>query len=408
MGFFKKIFKGVGKVFKKIGKGIKKTVGKVGKFMGKIGIVGQIAMAFILPGIGNALMNGVGGIASSMVTNTLGSIGGAIVRGAGHVVSAAHKFVTVGKNAFNTVTQGVTKFIGEFSKTALNKIPGVNIKSASTNFFGKGGAWETVQQDIVKNAGNIVNPFRSTVDIKQGMDLKEVINSTGVSKERIQSMNVDLDLDNLKVGDKINFDAGSLDAVSTVNTNVDVTGNFKKAATEGNLQDFMNEVNLDQPGQVTADSLLKPPPLPNTYREAAAQGRAQEWINSQPSGTVSGPPPASDPSLVNRIKNEITNRYDFTDKPIAASLSAVQDIGTASQIIDPQVPEDIYGSSGYSPAMYVGAGVSDMEVSAIPTGNRNFSAYANMGQYGSTSRIYDTILMNPVSTWSRDLSSRFS
>ena len=159
MGFFKKIFKGVGKVFKKIGKGIKKTVGKVGKFMNKIGIVGQIAMAFILPGIGNALMNGVGGIASSMVTNTLGGIGGAIVKGAGHVVSAAHKFVTVGKNAFNTVTQGVTKFIGEFSKTALNKIPGVNIKSASTNFFGKGGAWETVQQDIVKNAGNIVNPF---------------------------------------------------------------------------------------------------------------------------------------------------------------------------------------------------------------------------------------------------------
>ena len=409
MGFFKKIFKGVGKVFKKIGKGIKKTVGKVGKFMGKIGIVGQIAMAFILPGIGNALMNGVGGIASSMVTNTLGSIGGAIVRGAGHVVSAAHKFVTVGKNAFNTVTQGVTKFIGEFSKTALNKIPGVNIKSASTNFFGKGGAWETVQQDIVKNAGNIVNPFRSTVDIKQGMDLKEVINSTGVSKERIQSMNVDLDLDNLKVGDKINFDAGSLDAVSTVNTNVDVTGNFKKAATEGNLQDFMNEVNLDQPGQVTAESLLAPKDISTmTAREAQVANRYQEWINSQPVKGNIKPPDSFGSNIIEGIKKEVTDRYNFTDAPIASSLKAVQDIGTASQIIDPQVPEDIYGSSGYSPAMYVGAGVSDMEVSAIPTGNRNFSAYANMGQYGSTSRIYDTILMNPVSTWSRDLSSRFS
>ena len=39
MGFFKKIFKGIGKVFKKIGRGIKKVVGKVGKFMNKIGIV---------------------------------------------------------------------------------------------------------------------------------------------------------------------------------------------------------------------------------------------------------------------------------------------------------------------------------------------------------------------------------
>ena len=40
MGFFSKIFKGVGKVFKKIGKGIKSAFKKFGKFMGKIGIVG--------------------------------------------------------------------------------------------------------------------------------------------------------------------------------------------------------------------------------------------------------------------------------------------------------------------------------------------------------------------------------
>ena len=52
MGFFKKLFRGVKKVFKKVGKGIKKVVGKVGKFMNKIGIVGQIAMSFLLPGIG--------------------------------------------------------------------------------------------------------------------------------------------------------------------------------------------------------------------------------------------------------------------------------------------------------------------------------------------------------------------
>ena len=46
MGFFKKIFKGIGKVFKKIGKAIKKAFKKVGKFFGKLGIFGQIALAF--------------------------------------------------------------------------------------------------------------------------------------------------------------------------------------------------------------------------------------------------------------------------------------------------------------------------------------------------------------------------
>lgn len=409
MGFFKKIFKGIGKVFKKIGRGIKKVVGKVGKFMNKIGIVGQIAMAFILPGIGNALMNGIGGIASSMVTNTLGGIGGALIKGAGHIVSAAHKFVTVGKNAFNTVTQGVTKFVGEFGKTALNKIPGVNIKSASKNFFGSGGAWETVQKDIVKNAGNILNPFKSTVNVREGMDIKDLVNSTGVSKERIQNMNVDLDLDNLKVGDAVNFDAGTLDdAVDPFNrVGSDVGAKFNKAAVEsgGSPQDFMNTVNVDKPGQVTADSLLTPPPLPDTYQEAAVQGRAQEFINAQSTGTVGAPPPPPDPSLVSRMKDEITGRYDFDKAPIASTLTAVQDVGTATQLIDPETLE--YGDYGYNTPMYVGAGSQDMDV-MVPTAQRNFNAYSNMGQYGSTSRIYDSILMNPVSTWSRDLSSRFS
>jgi len=403
MGFFKKIFKGVGKVFKKIGRGIKKTVGKIGKFMNKIGIVGQIAMAFILPGIGNALMNGIGGIASSMVTNTLGGIGGAIVKGAGHIVSAAHKFVTVGKNAFNTVTEGVTKFIGEFSKTALNKIPGVNIKSASTNFFGKGGAWETVQQDVVKNAGNIVNPFRSTVDIKQGMDLKEVMNSTGVSRERIQEMNLGLDLDDLKVGDKINFDANSLGST---------------LAGQGPLKmenmSFKQNIGTKAP-TIKVEDIFTPEQIQN-QENLKALGISPEQLRQQfePTKSLLNPQANVVPdttfgsNIIEGVKKEVTDRYNFTGAPISSSLKAVQDIGTASQIIDPQVPEDIYGSSGYSPAMYVGAGVSDMEVSAIPTGNRNFSAYANMGQYGSTSRIYDTILMNPVSTWSRDLSSRFS
>jgi hypothetical protein len=412
MGFFKKIFKGIGKVFKKIGRGIKKVVGKVGKFMNKIGIVGQIAMAFILPGIGNALMNGIGGIASSMVTNSLGGIGGALVKGAGHIVSAAHKFVTVGKNAFNTVTQGVTKFIGEFGKTALNKIPGVDIKSASKNFFGKGGAWETVQKDIVKNAGNIANPFRKTVNVREGMDIKDLVNSTGVSRERIQNMNLDLDLDNLKVGDAVNFDAGTLDDVVDPFTRVgsDVGADFRKAAVDsgGAPQDFMNTVNVDKPGQVTGDSLLAPEPLPDTYQEAAVQGRAQEFINAQSSGTVGAPPPPPDPSLAQRIyegaKDEITGRYDFVDRPLGSTLTAVQDVGTASQLIDPETLE--YGGS-YNTPMYMGAGSQDMDV-MVPTAQRNFQAYSNMGQYGSTSRIYDSILMNPVSTWSRDLSSRFS
>ena len=70
MGIFKKVFKGIGKVFKKIGKGVKKVFKKFGKFMGKIGIVGQIAMMFILPGIGAALMKGFGAMWTGVVGQT--------------------------------------------------------------------------------------------------------------------------------------------------------------------------------------------------------------------------------------------------------------------------------------------------------------------------------------------------
>jgi hypothetical protein len=66
MGILKKI----GKVFKKIGKGVKKVFKKFGKFMGKIGIVGNIAMMFILPGIGAALAKGFGAIWTGAVGQT--------------------------------------------------------------------------------------------------------------------------------------------------------------------------------------------------------------------------------------------------------------------------------------------------------------------------------------------------
>ena len=60
MGFLSKLWKGIKKTFKKIFKPIKKVFKSVGKFMGKIGVVGQIAMMFLpIPGL-SALFGGLG------------------------------------------------------------------------------------------------------------------------------------------------------------------------------------------------------------------------------------------------------------------------------------------------------------------------------------------------------------
>ena len=150
MGFLRK-------VFKKIGKGIKKAFSKFGKFMGKIGILGQVAMMFILPGIGNALASGLGsalglqgvtgmsslvgaaGTATSAGTGLLGATGAgaSILQGAGKVLQFAGKVASMPGKVFSSITKGVTSTLTEFSKTALSKIApnSTFAQGAAENFF---------------------------------------------------------------------------------------------------------------------------------------------------------------------------------------------------------------------------------------------------------------------------------
>ena len=117
MGFFSKLWKGVKKVVKKIGKGIKKVAMKVGKFMNKIGIVGQIAMSFLLPGLGEIL----GGWAATMMGSS-----SAIVSGAGKFLNAAVNIGQKASSIVSSVTEGVTKVVGEVVGAVANKIPGMD------------------------------------------------------------------------------------------------------------------------------------------------------------------------------------------------------------------------------------------------------------------------------------------
>jgi len=185
MGFFSKIGKGIKSAFKKIGKGIKSAFKKFGKFMNKIGILGQIAMFFIMPYVGQALgsmWTGIAGqtaaqttaaatantaavtagqaagataaevtagkVASKAITTAAkaGVVAGeatglmasnAVAQGVGHVMQFTAN--TVGKvgTVFNNITQGVTDTLGNFAKTASNKMFGTSFDAAA-NFFTSG------------------------------------------------------------------------------------------------------------------------------------------------------------------------------------------------------------------------------------------------------------------------------
>ena len=171
MGFFKKLFRGVKKVFKKIGKGIKKVVGKVGKFMNKIGIVGQIAMSFLLPGIGGL----IGKAAGAMMASS-----NAVIAGAGNFLNAAVNIATKAGSMVKSVGDGVMKVVGKTVGTAINKIPGAGnfIKGFTKgavditqmkNFTGPGGIMDTVSKSITDVAA-------------KGRDLFSMETLTGTNK----------------------------------------------------------------------------------------------------------------------------------------------------------------------------------------------------------------------------------
>ena len=121
MGFLSKIWKGVKKGVKKIGKGIKKVFGKVMKAVGKLGIVGQVGMMFLMPyamqGIGSLF--GTAGKLSTWSSKLMGPNSGFFKDALGRSLDAINKAGTwVGKTYTSVSSQisGAIDSAGNFLK----------------------------------------------------------------------------------------------------------------------------------------------------------------------------------------------------------------------------------------------------------------------------------------------------
>ena len=110
MGLLSKAWKGIKKTVKKIGKGIKKVVGKVAGVFGKLGIVGQLALGFLMP---YAL-----GAMSSFASAALGKVGtwsatlvkssNVFAKAVGYGLKAVHKVGTTLGNMYTSVTDTIS------------------------------------------------------------------------------------------------------------------------------------------------------------------------------------------------------------------------------------------------------------------------------------------------------------
>ena len=186
MGFFSKVWKGIKKTVKKIGKEIKSAFKKFGKFMGKIGILGQVAMMFILPGVGAALGQAFTGVANAAAA--YGGVGSTVINAAGKAMQFVGKAVGTAGKVFNNVTKGVTDTLGNFAKTATNKLANKigmeNVFSdAAANFFGPGDS--AFSRSFGKNSrfANLTGDNINFEDIEKNRKIEaeklDAVNKTG-------------------------------------------------------------------------------------------------------------------------------------------------------------------------------------------------------------------------------------
>jgi hypothetical protein len=120
MGFLSKAWKGLKKGVKKVARGIKKVVKKVGAAVGKLGIVGQIGMMFLMPYAMGALgsMFGTTGTLSSWSSTLLGhsNIASTALRHTLNLINNAG--IAVGKvyNNVSSTISGALDKTGNFLK----------------------------------------------------------------------------------------------------------------------------------------------------------------------------------------------------------------------------------------------------------------------------------------------------
>ena len=307
MGFFSKVFKGVKKVVKKIGKGIKSAFSKVGKFMNKLGIVGQIALGLMLPGIGASLGKwAIGAMGSS----------NALVAAAGQFVNAAVSIGTKVSGAFKTVTEGVFKVVGQTVGTALNKIP----KLGQALFDVTGGKINIVDMDSFAGVFDTVGDVMTDV-ASSGRDL--------FSMDTLTAKN--------KLGqDLIDKTQAALAKTTTASVPVEIEDQFMQSEytkanppsasnydiTQSRLDDFKVKNIVDEVAGTGATDFIDGVPVINEN----FSGKLTEGVASNQS--LIGPNPENFARPFNDGLTDIREKFVDIPESVDASNAATVDVAT--------------------------------------------------------------------------------
>ena len=152
MGLFSKIKKSLKKIVKKVGGAIKKVAKGIGKVMGKIakpfakfGILGQIALSFVMPWAIGGLMSGMGALAGNAFgtfASGLASKSNLFLKAAGKLAQGIHYGAAAINKAYTFVSDGITKGLDWVGKQ------GAKLKQGITNTFDGAKEWITGGPDL--------------------------------------------------------------------------------------------------------------------------------------------------------------------------------------------------------------------------------------------------------------------
>ena len=137
---FKKVVKGIGKGIKKVAKGISKVLGKIAKPFAKMGVLGQIALGFIMPWAVGGIMKGMGFLASEgfgAIASNLAGKTNLFQKAVGKLAQGIHMGASGINKAYTFISDGIS--------AGLNKVSelGGKIKTGITDKFEAAAEWVT-------------------------------------------------------------------------------------------------------------------------------------------------------------------------------------------------------------------------------------------------------------------------
>jgi len=190
--FLKKIGKGLKKAVKSIGKGIKKVVGKIGAAIGKLGIIGQIGMMFLMPYAMAGLSSFFGTVGTKIATwsaKLMGPGAGAVSKGFGKFLGAVHKAGSMAVNAYQTVTQAIGNGVDRVGN--LFKGEGFTLSADRTSVFGatKPVTTAPIAPDAIKvdaalpDASSVFEP--GTTNLKGPQSLAERVSGQSIDASSV-------------------------------------------------------------------------------------------------------------------------------------------------------------------------------------------------------------------------------